>query len=116
MDAVPMLTGTSGSALSELSKEQCVVVTGMTMRDPDHKTYFGSIVEPGMYSVGELLDGVVKKTDVVEERGRGDDKVLVRKPWYECRIMFPNWDKPMVDATEMSELSAYCGKHGLNSI
>ncbi len=114
LDAIPMLTGTSGNGLTEQTIKECVEVTGMTKKDPDHKTYFGSIVEPGMYIAGELLDGVVKKDDVEEKRAKKGRVVeLVRKPWYECRVMIPNRDKPMVDASEMSALNDFCSKHGL---
>ena len=113
LDAVPMLMGTSGDGLTRQTRKECVEVTGMTTKDPDHKTYFGSIVEPGLYVAEELLDGVAKKDDVVEGRDRGGNKTLVLKPWHECRVMVPNWDKPMVDATEMTALNGFCSKHGL---
>ena len=114
LDAVPMLMGTTGGGLTLRTKSDCVVVTGLTKKDPDHKTYFGSIVEPGMYAVGELLDGVVKKNDVEIARAKGGRGMeLVRKSWYECRVMLPNWDKPMVNETELAELNNFCSKHGL---
>lgn len=113
LDAVPMLMGTSGNGLTQLSRNASVVVTGMTMRDPDHKTYFGSIVEPGMYVTEELLDGVVKKDDIEEVRGKKGRMELARRPWYECRVMIPNWHKTMVNTSEMAALDDFCSKHGL---
>ncbi len=113
LDAVPMLMGTSGNSLTKQARNECVEVKGMTTREPDHKTYFGSIVEPGMYVAEELLDGVVEKDDVVEGRDRRGNKTLVLKPWHECRVMLPNWNKPSVNATEMSALNDFCSKHGL---
>ena len=67
LDTVPMLMGTSGNNLTAHSKSQCVAVSGLTKKESGHMVYFGSIVEPGLYSAGELLDGVVKKKDVVKD-------------------------------------------------
>ena len=115
LDTVPMLMGTSGNNLTAHSKSQCVAVSGLTKKESGHMVYFGSIVEPGLYSAGELLDGVVKKKDVVKDvkfkDGCGGS--LVRKPWYECRGMVPNWDKTMVDAAEKKQLDEFCARHGM---
>lgn len=115
LDTVPMLMGTSGSNLTAYSKSQCVAVSGLTRKEPGHMVYFGSIVEPGLYSADELLDGVIKKKDVVKQ-GKSEDGCggsLVRKPWYECRVMVPNWDKTMVDAAERKQLDEFCARHGM---
>lgn len=108
-EAVPMLTGTSGHSLRSEVRSDCVTVVGMMKDDPKHVTYFGSIVEPGMYSVEELLDGVTAKCDVEEDKNRK----LVKKAWYETRVMCPNWDKPMVCAEERTQLNNFCMRHGL---
>ena len=72
-DAVPMLVGTSAKKLPSYSKAQCVAVRGLTAEEPDHLAYFGAIVEPGLYGVVELLDGVEKKNDIVKVRLDGDE-------------------------------------------
>lgn len=111
-DAVPMLTGTSGHFLRPEVRKDCVTVVGMTAEDPEHITYFGSIVEPGMYSIEEILDGVVAKDDV-EEIQEGKRRFLFKKSWHEIRSMFPNWHKPTVNAEERTQLNNFCMRHGL---
>lgn len=115
LDTVPMLMGTSGNNLTAYSKSQCVAVSGLTKKEPGHMVYFGSIVEPGLYSAGELLDGVIKKKDAVMDVKSEDgcSGSLVRKPWYEYRVMAPNWDKTMVDAVERKQLDEFCARHGM---
>lgn len=118
-DVVPMLVGTSGVKMSIADRSRCVVVRGMTRTDPGHKTYFGSIVQPGMYAFEDLMSGVrperytrhssyggaVKRRD--DERGR----IMKEKDkWYYSRTMIPNWHKPMVSDNEMRELNRFCGE------
>ena len=114
-EAVPMLMGTSGHSLRPEVRSDCVTVVGMTKGDPKHITYFGSIVEPGLYRVEELLEGVAKKPGIEEASNAkvGKDWSLIRKAWYEIRSMCPNWDKPMVSAEERTQLNNFCMRHGL---
>lgn len=114
-DAVPMLMGTSGRLLRPKVREDCVTVVGMTAGDPEHLTYFGSIVEPGMYSVAEMLEGVAQKREVEAVRAAKKDqgRALVKKPWHEIRPMCPNWDKPTVNVAERTQLNNFCMRHGL---
>ena len=110
-----MLTGTSGRSLRSKVRSDCVAVVGLTKGEPKHVTYFGSIVEPGLYRVEELLEGVAKKREIEEAPNAAVGKgwSLVRKVWYELRPMLPNWDKPMVSAAERTQLNNFCMRHGL---
>jgi hypothetical protein len=120
-DGVPMLVGTSGDAMSGGRKRRCVEIVGMTKDDPDHRTYFGSIIEPGMYSVAELIDGVSPKKgehvfEVRKELGhsRSKEKARLREPpRFAYRTMFPNWDKPMANDNEMRSIDRFCLDHRL---
>lgn len=119
-DVVPMLVGTSGTKMDFIARSKCVLVTGLTKRAPDHKTYFGSIVMPGAYSFEDLLTGVRptkvddKEYDRHTVKRRDDERGVVRKDkWHVARTMIPNWDKPVVSAIEMLALNAWCAKHGV---
>ena len=91
-DGIPMLFGTSGLKMSSHGKRCCIDVVGLTKRDPGHHTYFGSIIEPAVYSVAEMLDGVTAKSE---------------------RVMVPNWDKPVVSDDEMKMVDDFCLIHQL---
>ncbi len=106
--------------MSFVDKARCVMVSGITQKDPDHKTYFGSIVMPGLYSFGELLSGVrsrrlsLKATDRNKLRHRDDEKgYIIRSAWCNDRTMCPNEDKPMVSDVEMRQLNSWCESHHL---
>ena len=120
-DGVPMLVGTTGGWMGNSRKRRCIEIVGMTRNDPDHRTYFGSIVEPGMYSVYELMDGTVPKKgehvfEMKKQLGtrRGEEKARLKwRPRFACRTMFPNWDKPMADDDEMKMIDKFCIDHRL---
>lgn len=101
-DAVPMLVGTSGKMKNEHWKSKCVMISGMTRQNREHKTYFGSIVQPGLYSFEDLLTGVKPLNRFQHETGK----------WYNHRTMIPNWDKSTVNDQEMKDLNAWCDSHG----
>lgn len=105
---VPMLTGTSGDSLSGKRRAACVMVTGMTANDPQHLTYFGSIVEPATYTAEDLLDAVNRKPDIHDGKHG-----LYRDAWHVHRTMNPNWDKPTVDERERADLDRFCELHHL---
>ena len=119
-DVVPMLVGTSGTKMDFIARSKCVLVTGMTKQSPDHKTFFGSIVMPGMYSFEDMLTGgrPTKIYDVEYDRHtvkRRDDErgQLHKDKWYEVKTMMPNWDKLMVSETEGTALNDWCIEHGI---
>lgn len=114
-EPIPMLMGTSGERFNARCRLECVKVVNLTREEPEHSTYFGSIVEPGMYTTVDLLDGVVAKNDVeVTPRAKvGDPAALRMKAWHNDRVMYPNWHKPMVDAEELIDLNNFCIKHHL---
>ena len=116
MDIVPMLVGTSGRHLRKETKLQCVSVRGLTAEDPDHVSYFGSIVEPGLYEFDDLLDGVVRKDNSCRRPSKWDGGASLAssepRPWFEVRSMHPNAHKPRVDDREKADLEQYCQKHG----
>lgn len=119
MDAVPMLVGTSGNSFSQHQRNCCIDVVGMTKRDPQRHTYFGSIVEPMMVSVFEMLDGVkpVKGEYGFAEKSWGevephDEKACLRiAPRFKYRELRPNWDKPIANESEMAMIDDYCLIH-----
>ena len=117
-DVVPMLVGTSGIKMDFVSRARCIMVEGMTKKDPTHKTFFGSIVMPGRYSFEDLLTGV-KQTkscaagyDRHTVKHRKDDHGIIRKAeWYDVRTMIPNWDKLTVSDEERQALNNWCKVH-----
>lgn len=117
-DAVPMLVGTSGMGISDAQKSQCVLVSGMTKKDSEHKTYFGSIVQPGMYEVQELMEGVKPSSNVefvsfsgVRKRKSDEIGYLKVDKWYHSRSMILNIDKPMLVGDEKLALEKWCKEH-----
>ena len=119
-DVVPMLVGTTGTKMGFGQRSRCVLVKGMTKKDPEHNTYFGSIVMPGRYSFEDLLTGVHQtKVDAVgydrhKVKRRDDERGHLHKDeWYEIRTMIPNWDKLMVSEPEGRALNDWCAKHGI---
>ena len=121
MDAVPMLVGTSGNSLNQHRKNCCIDIVGMTKREPQHHTYFGSIVEPMMVSVSEMLAGVKPARGeygfAEKDRGtvvRQDEKAcLWNAPRFKYRKLRPNWDKPIANGAEMAMIDDYCLIHML---
>lgn len=120
-DCIPMLFGTSGGTMSEHRKRCCIDVVGLTRSDPEHHTYFGSIVEPALYRVADMMDSVSPKKGehvFIEKDHReiardGERARLQRRQWYEFRVMFPNWDKPVVSHSEMKMIDDFCAIHKL---
>ena len=119
--AVPMLVGTSGHSFNNHQRGCCIDVVGMTKIEPERHTYFGSIVEPMLVRVSELLAGVkpAKRecTFVEKDRdgvGRHDEKAWQKRAGsFEYRYLRPNWDKPMVSESEMAMVDDYCIFHRL---
>ena len=115
-DAVPMLVGTSGTHLRSAIKKGCVSVRGLTAAEPNHVTYFGSIISPGIYSFSELLDGVERKEHAFRrpESSKKRSSVVASEPvpWFEIRTMRPNLDKRHVDDEESRKLDLFCRQHG----
>lgn len=113
-DVVPMLVGTSGKKMDFVTRSQCVTVEGMTPEARGHKTYFGSIVLPGLYSFEDLLTGVrpakVKSVgyDPRKVKPNGESGFIKKEEWHQCRTMVPNWNKPTVSEQEMVELNCWC--------
>lgn len=114
-EPIPMLMGTSGRSLSAKERSVCVKVVNMTAEEPDHPSYFGSIIEPGQYALYELLDGVVAKDNIEVARKAkvGSPDALQKVAWHKLRVMHPNWHKPMVDVNERTALNNFCMKHGI---
>ena len=114
-DTIPMLVGTTGAKMDDSQKEDCVIVTGLTRNEPEHRTYFGSIIMPGRYHFSELMDGVQQKREAHAHRyeQKGSVLQLSRRPWHEYRMMYPNPDKGMVSESEMRDLTSWCERHGL---
>ena len=120
-DGVPMLFGTSGMTMSRHRRQCCIDVVGLTKNDPGHHTYFGSIIEPAVYSVDEMLEGVTPNAD--ERRFVSRDRHVVNNggeratlgcvPWHELRTMVPNLDKPVVSDDEMKMIDDFCVIHQL---
>ncbi|MBO4287181.1 MAG: hypothetical protein J5985_03325 [Kiritimatiellae bacterium] len=122
-DVIPMLVGTSGSSMRSKQRQYCIEIVGMTKRKPEHRTYFGSIIEPGIYSVKELLDSVTpkkgeyifaKKKTTLSRKEEGANLTQVSRFVY--HTMFPNWDKPMADESEMKMIDAFCLIHQLSEV
>ena len=119
MDAVPMLSGTSGGSMSPHRKRCCIDVVGMEKCDLAHHTFFGSIIEPAMMTVAELQDGVSPKKgefrfEVKQDaRPSGEQARMRRTANFACRQMHPNWDKPVVSDSEMRQINDYCLIHQL---
>ena len=112
---VPMLVGTTGGSMSVERKLKCVMVVGMTKKDPKHRTYFGSIVQPGMYGVQDLMDGVkpVSTEFCLQYRKKNAKEYeCYRASWHHVRAMVPNIDKPRVSTDEMNVLDKWCVAHG----
>ena len=116
-DSIPMLLGTSGTNLRETTRQGCVQVSGLTSYDPEHVTYFGSIVAPGLYGFDDLLDGVARKRHSLHCRKdffEGEpENILHQVKWFELRVMCPNGDKPRVNEAEERCLKEFCSCHGL---
>ena len=119
MDAVPMLSGTSGDSMSPHRKRCCIDVIGMEKCDLAHHTFFGSIIEPAMMTVAELQDGVSPKKgefrfEAKQDAGPSGEQVRMRKKAnFACRQMHPNWDKPVVSDDEMKMVDDFCLIHKL---
>lgn len=121
VDGVPMLFGTTGKTMSSHQRQCCIDVVGLTKNDPDHHTYFGSIVEPAMYSVDEMLNGVTPNAkgrsfgspDRLAVGKNGERTVLTRMGGHELRTMLPNRDKPVVSDDEMKMIDDFCLIHQL---
>ena len=117
LDTIPMLVGTSGTNLREEIRQNCVQVSGLTLKEPEHVTYFGSIVDPGLYGFADLLDGINHKEHSFRrpKKTKMDtpDNMPDRVPWYELRVMHPNQDKPFVNADERKNLESFCTCNGL---
>lgn len=115
-DCVPMLVGTSGKRLRSEIRADCVPVRGLTAGDPDHVSYFGSIVEPGLYDFGNLMDGVEHKEHAFRrpENAKKRSRIVASEPvpWFELRVMHPNQDKRRVDEDEGRALDRFCRQHG----
>ena len=119
MDAVPMLVGTSGNSFSQHQRNCCIDVVGMTKGDPQRHTYFGSIVEPMMVSVSEMLAGVKPEKGEYgftekdrREVGRHDERArLWNVPRFKYRKLYPNWDKLIANESEMAMIDDYCLIH-----
>jgi hypothetical protein len=114
---VPMLVGTTGGSMSVGRKLKCIMVVGMTKKDPEHRTYFGSIVQPGMYEVQDLMDGVksVSTEFRLKDREKNTNEYeCYRESWHHVRIMVPNIDKQKVSPDEMIALDKWCTVHGFN--
>lgn len=116
-DVIPMLVGTSGR------RSNCVVVSGMTSRDRDHKTYFGTIVLPGHYSFEDMRKGMSpSKVDFVShevrsfKRKSGERGYMRKEAWHRSRTMFPNWEKPMVSEDEKRDLDNWCKAHSREEV
>ena len=120
-DCIPMLFGTSGGRISNCCKTRCIDVVGLTCREPERHTYFGSIIEPALYSVAEMMDGVSPKKGEREfvERDRheiirdGERAVPLYRKWHEVKAMVPNQDKPVVSDDEMKMIDDFCLIHQL---
>ena len=120
-ETVPMLVGTSGNYFDVHQKNCCVDVVGLTKDDPDHHAYFGSIVEPMLVSVAELLAGVKPEKgeyvfiekDRSEFKHHGEKARLEKAAYFEYRDLMPNWDKPIVNDSEMAMIDDYCIIHNL---
>lgn len=117
MDVVPMLVGTSGARLRNEVRAQCVRIVGLDPDDPNHVSFFGSIVEPGQYGFGDLLDGVSRKEHAFRRPEKQDRRASIvaseRVPWHELRVMQPNHYKPHASEKERVALDAFCKEHGL---
>ncbi len=121
IDVIPMLMGTSGGLMRDSERRRCIDVVGMTRGDQEHHTYFGSIIEPMLVTVEEMLEGVEpKKGDYLfleKDRrivGPSNEKAVLRLGQrLQSRSLMPNWDKPMVDADEMEMVDCYCAIHKL---
>lgn len=112
-DVAPMLLGSSGKRMRDALKRTCVSVKGMTRNDPLRVTYFGGLVEPGLYTAAEMLDGVTAKSRDYGVRKGGSGPLLRRSAWHENHLMRPNSDKPRVDAAEMRALDDFCKRHNI---
>ncbi len=116
MDIVPMLVGTSGTHLRNGIKARCVRIVGLEADDPEHVSFFGSIVEPGLYEFDDLLDGVSHKKHAYrrpEKQNRNASVVASEHvSWHELRVMQPNHHKPHVSEKERADLDAFCDEHG----
>ncbi len=121
IEVVPMLLGTSGGSMSINDKRCCIDVVGMTREDRTHHTYFGSIIEPLLVTVEDMLKGAEpQKGDYLfggKDRhmtGPSSEKAILRiGPRLRSRSLMPNWDKPTVDADERDMVDCYCSVHKL---
>ena len=105
--------------MSPHRKRCCIDVMGMTKSDLAHHTFFGSIIEPAMMTVAELLNGVSPKKgefrfEAKQDAGPYGEQVRMRKKAnFACRQMHPNWDKPVVSDDEMKMVDDFCLIHKL---
>ena len=116
-ETIPMLVGTSGNSMDAMQRLRCMAVSGLTSEDPAHKTYFGSIIQPILPPVEEMMDAVSpKKGDIVEEEGLfrdGETARFKKRPWHNSHRLWPNHDKPSVSEDEMKALESWCKTHGM---
>lgn len=120
-DVVPMLFGTSGDGLWDCERCRCIAIKGVSGKDAEKLTYFGSIVEPGRYTVDELLDAVLPKKGSItfvekkeSARRKGAELATMRHAsQYEFHSLVPNWGKLVVDKSEMPMIDRYCLDHNL---
>ena len=115
---VPMLLGTSGVKMPASAKAACVVVVGLTAKDPGHRTYFGSDIVPGLYGFDDLYDAIrAKKSNFrswwAKDQARGGHEHMEPVAWYENHTMSPNHDKPRLDEDETRRLDGFCKLHNL---
>lgn len=115
-NTVPMLVGTSGTHLRKSIKRHCVRVVGISEEEVDHVSFFGSILEPGLYDFEDLIDGVRHKAHAFRrpEKPVKNAAIVASEPvpWYELRVMRPNSFKPRLGAGEMEALEKFSEEVG----
>lgn len=107
-ETIPMLVGTSGNSMDDKQRNRCMVVSGLTSKDPAHKTYFGSIIQPILPPVEEMMDAVTPKKGDIVKTAR-----FKKSPWHKSHRLWPNHDKPNVSEYEMKALESWCKTHGM---
>ena len=115
-DTVPMLVGTSGTHLRKSIKRHCVRVVGISEEEADHVSFFGSIMEPGLYDFEDLIDGVRRKVQAFRRPAKPvkNAAIVASEPvrWHELRVMRPNSFKSRLDAVEMEALEKFSEEVG----